>query len=116
MTKIITVDCDKWKTIIAITLWCSLTLGLVVGFILSVHYIQNPVIVPPAPSIYNNTQSNSQYYNLLVSRQADIDKNDLGKLLYVLTLIGNIINIPFICFTLNNHYKWLEIKCGVKSK
>lgn len=112
MTYVQYINCDKWKKIVGIALWVGATIGL--GF--GIYELKNNI------SFENHTTCvpGNDYVTLdgilHYSTLCYADNGFLYYLYWFIAISANIVNGYMIYRTLNNHYKWLEIKCGVKPK
>ena len=113
MTYVQYINCDKWRTIIGITLWTGATLGLLFGVYFGTIYIQNPLPVPTIPPV-DGPETPSQFRAIIDAHDKASGENGLGQLLFVFSLVGTIINTIVIWLVVNDHYKFIEIRCGVK--
>lgn len=107
------VNCDKWKKVIGITLWVGACIGLGVLLNGAIHIYgtqQYGLYVCGSHFVVGN---GTGWGSIVESCGADYQTET-----FILVAISamNIANYFMIWRTLNNHYRWLEIKCGVKPK
>lgn len=103
MTHIQYVNCEKWKNIIRIILWFTITVFLIHVLIYSMFHLDTIV------------RTNVCTLDLSMNEHC-VDKPDYIGVSLLLTAITmfNSFNFFFIWKKLNSKYKWLEIRCGIK--
>lgn len=115
MTYVQYINCNKWKKVIGISLWIGASIGL--GYLTFCAVEQ-----------YGTTNNGLTELKLIKSNPPTSD-NPFGSNEYqdqpayvvetfflIVAGLGNFANYFMIWRSLNNHYQWLEIKCGVKPK
>lgn len=108
MTHVHYIDCSKWKKVIGIVLWIGATIGL--GF--GIYYMNSFSYVEDDETCFKMSENNQGGSVISCS-------GDEGKTFYLvwsLLIVANGLNSFVIWHCLNNHYKWLEIRCGKKPK
>lgn len=110
MTRIQYIDCSKWKKVIGIILWIGATFG--VGF--GAYFMYENSFYLPNSSCFKFKQfdsSNNSYYD---NTACSGDSGALLAFLWTLILLANGGNAFMIYHTLNEHYRWIEFRCGKK--
>lgn len=105
MTKIIKVNCDKWKKVIGISLWFGVTIGLAIGLCSLINYqITHGFVICNS---FFDFKSNTY------TCRNDPDYLGLG-FGFGIALLSNIGNSYMIWKTLNDKYKILKFECVSK--
>lgn len=107
MTYVQYVNCDKWKKVIGISLWIGASIGLayLTNSSLGIWGKEIPGLVT-CDVIYDDK-------NMDFRSSCNADYSKQGVIIGSMILL-NLINYFMIWRTMNNHYQWLEIRCGSK--
>lgn len=108
MTKVIGINCHKWLRVIGIVLWSGATLGLSFGIYYGYNGMVNPMQVPPIPDIGLPLDA---FDGQLNAHNSAVETNQSNIGLFWLTLFASVFNFIGIWWTVNNHYKFVELKC-----
>jgi len=109
MTYVQYINCDKWKKVIGITLWSGTTIGLgYFLFFVSMSIHNDEFRITKCDDIYD-----FKLGGFKSDCHKEVDYSTLGLFLG-LAIAVNVGNWFMIWRTLNNHYRWLLIKCGTK--
>lgn len=107
MTYVQYINCSKWKKVIGISLWIGSCIGLGYAINLSLP-------IWGSDSVYWNI-CNEAFDFKTGGFYADCHPDWVKEgSLIGLVVVLNAINYFMIWRTMNNHYQWLEIRCGVK--
>lgn len=109
MTYVQYVNCSKWKKIIGIGLWIGASIGISFCLMLTIQ-------------IYGTEQdglflchdfisgSASDKYGMVTTKCEPDYQSQM--VLLIITSALNVANYSMVWRTLNNYYRWIEIKCG----
>lgn len=103
MTKVLEINCDKAWRIIGYSSWALITIGL--GFSLwgGYDYYVNPHIIDQTKCDQDKAiDPNFNWY---------VCQKETDPSLYILAIIGNLINIGCIWYKINTKIKLVEIRC-----
>ena len=98
MTRIITINCSKWKKVIGLTLWSGATIGLGVGLYCMINWFL----------IHGFGACNLSG----VKNWCDSSLAVVMIILLAFALTSNFFNTLAIWMTINDHWKILEVKCN----
>lgn len=101
MTRIQYIDCSKWQKVLGIILWCGATIGLGVAIYGLVTY----TYIEENESCYKKS---AELINCVS------DDGILVIVMWIVSLLANGGNIFGIYYVVNNHYKFIEFRCGKK--
>ena len=104
MTYVQYINCDKWKKVIGISLWVGASIGLGFSEYICYEYYQNGY----DPGYCTIAFSTTSEQNTCIKDHAG---NPTGL---ILVSIVNVVNYIGIWYVMNNHYRWMEIRCGKK--
>lgn len=105
------VDCAKWKKVIGIGLWITLSVLLAYGiyFTIGLYGTEKQGLYLCHDEYTNMEKFPHETVQTVCEPDYPTQLICIGG-----TVLMNIVNYVFVWRTLNRHYKWLEIKCGTK--
>lgn len=107
MTHVQYIDCDKWKHVLGIVLWIgiSVALGFFLYWAIGLYGTQE----------YGMSKCHDEFIGHILEMTSVCVPDYAGEIFFItLSSVLNFMNYFVIWKVLNNHYRWLEIRCGKK--
>jgi hypothetical protein len=111
LTYVQYVDCSKWKKVLGISLWIGLTIGLgfIFNFTIGLYGTEQYGLFECHD--YLSGKGSDPYVMVTTHCEPQLS---IETFFLIIAGLANAGNYFMIWRTLNNHYRWIEIRCGQK--